>query len=271
MYNEEMSFSYAPARHASGVFLLVTLSMGLATCNNHCNPSKKALKPLIAIAHAGGEIHGETYTNSLEALNNSYAKGCRFFEIDFSWTSDDKLVAIHDWGYAWPRLFNQTGIPTLEEFLATKMLHGLTQLSFEQLDAWLEKHPEAFIVTDIKAHNLKGLAHIAKTSRVKHRYIPQVYHASEIDEAYRLSFQHLIWTLYVSGADDAAVLEVARKTRLFAITMPKERARKTTLAAQLQSMGMFTYAHTLNTMEEWQEMQSLGILGIYTDKLTHLK
>jgi glycerophosphoryl diester phosphodiesterase len=36
------------------------------------------------IAHAGGAINQQTYTNSLEALNANYAKGFRFFEIDLS-------------------------------------------------------------------------------------------------------------------------------------------------------------------------------------------
>ncbi len=51
--------------------------------------SKNALtepnvNPLIEIfiAHAGGAIDGYTYTNSLEALNSSYAAGCRLFEKD---------------------------------------------------------------------------------------------------------------------------------------------------------------------------------------------
>lgn len=49
------------------------------------------------IAHAGGEVDGQIYANSLESLNASYAKGYRYFEIDLSFTSDRQLVCIHDW------------------------------------------------------------------------------------------------------------------------------------------------------------------------------
>ncbi len=49
------------------------------------------------IAHAGGEIDGHTYTNSLEALNLNYKKGFRLFELDIHETSDHKYVAVHDW------------------------------------------------------------------------------------------------------------------------------------------------------------------------------
>ena len=51
------------------------------------------------IAHAGGEIDGYTYTNSLEAMNLSYSKGCKIFELDIIETSDGKLVAAHDWAH----------------------------------------------------------------------------------------------------------------------------------------------------------------------------
>ena len=45
------------------------------------------------IAHAGGEILGNTYTNSLEALNNSYKNGFRYFELDMIVTADNYIVA----------------------------------------------------------------------------------------------------------------------------------------------------------------------------------
>jgi arylsulfatase A-like enzyme len=49
------------------------------------------------VAHAGGGIKGRSYTNSLEALDENYRRGFRFFELDFNWTSDNQLVCIHDW------------------------------------------------------------------------------------------------------------------------------------------------------------------------------
>jgi glycerophosphoryl diester phosphodiesterase len=49
------------------------------------------------IAHAGGHIYGYKYTNSLEALENSYNNGFRFIELDFDWTQDNQIVLIHDW------------------------------------------------------------------------------------------------------------------------------------------------------------------------------
>lgn len=49
------------------------------------------------LAHALGGIDGQTYTNSKEAIENSYNKGVRLFEVDVKLTSDNKLVCVHGW------------------------------------------------------------------------------------------------------------------------------------------------------------------------------
>lgn len=47
------------------------------------------------IAHAGGQIDGHIYTNSLEALNNSYNEGAKIFELDIRETKDGYYVGKH--------------------------------------------------------------------------------------------------------------------------------------------------------------------------------
>ena len=49
------------------------------------------------IAHAGGIAKGETYTNSLEALDRSYKNGFRLFELDIIKTKDGHYVGYHNW------------------------------------------------------------------------------------------------------------------------------------------------------------------------------
>ncbi len=48
------------------------------------------------VAHAGGGFEERTYTNTLAALEHN-RDDYELFEIDFSWTSDDELVCLHDW------------------------------------------------------------------------------------------------------------------------------------------------------------------------------
>lgn len=78
------------------------------------------------IAHAGGAIEGNIYTNSLEALENAVARGYKYIEFDFIFTSDSVLVAAHSWSD-----FNKmTGLeergdsaPSLSEF-RMRRIHG---------------------------------------------------------------------------------------------------------------------------------------------------
>ncbi|PIE71308.1 MAG: hypothetical protein CSA22_03330 [Deltaproteobacteria bacterium] len=46
----------------------------------------------LRVAHAGGGIQSHTYTNAYEALNETYKKGVKYFELDFVFTSDRQRV-----------------------------------------------------------------------------------------------------------------------------------------------------------------------------------
>ncbi|MDR1719462.1 MAG: hypothetical protein LBR67_04985 [Dysgonamonadaceae bacterium] len=51
----------------------------------------------ILIAHAGGEIEGHIYTNSVEAVIQSISNQYKFIELDLRKTADNHIVALHDW------------------------------------------------------------------------------------------------------------------------------------------------------------------------------
>lgn len=101
------------------------------------------------IAHAGGKINGYFYTNSKEALDQSYKKGFRMFELDFLKTSDNKFVAAHDWE-SWAKHAKYTGTipPTHSEFLAHPIYDIFTPLDMDSVNLWFQNHPEAILVSD---------------------------------------------------------------------------------------------------------------------------
>ncbi len=148
-------------------------------------------KPLF-IAHASGGINGLTYLNSLEVLNYNYQLGHRYFEVDFNWTADGKLVLIHDWKFTYKRLFGiHTQIaPTKETFLNLKMNFEQTQLSLDQFAHWMETHPEAIVIADIKSgDNVKGLQQMLKAIKDPYqRIIPQIYRTKNYEKAKGLGF-----------------------------------------------------------------------------------
>lgn len=101
------------------------------------------------IAHAGGAIDGKQYTNSLEALNQSYAKGFRLFELDIIKTRDGIHVAAHDWPH-WRKItgFYGTMAPTHQEFMSQKIYDKYTPLDIEMINHWFSQHDDAFLITD---------------------------------------------------------------------------------------------------------------------------
>jgi glycerophosphoryl diester phosphodiesterase len=58
-------------------------------------PSILAERPVVL--HGFGYIDGHMVTNSIEAFLTNYDRGFRVFEVNLQMTSDDRLIARHDW------------------------------------------------------------------------------------------------------------------------------------------------------------------------------
>lgn len=221
------------------------------------------------VAHAGGKIRGLTYTNSRESLDKSYKKGLRLLEVDFIWTTDNKLVCLHSWDGFVNKFFN---VPvkqySYDEFANFKMIHGWQQLTPDILAEWMEKHPDAYIVTDIKGDNVEGLRILKEEyPHIQDRIIPQIYHMEEYEPIANMGYKNIIYTLYLSSkVSDEEILEFARENELFAITMPEKRAEGT-LPNLLKKEGILTYTHTINDKKTKKKLEQNGVYGFYTDEL----
>lgn len=101
------------------------------------------------IAHAGGQIDGKKYTDSLEALDYSYSKGLRLLELDIITTSDGYYVAAHDWK-TWAGMTGYAGDlpPSREVFLGKKIYGKYTPLDLRRINDWFGVHQDAILVTD---------------------------------------------------------------------------------------------------------------------------
>lgn len=80
------------------------------------------------IAHAGGGITVDgrqySYTNSREAVEQSYAAGHRVIELDFALTSDEYLVCTHDWADFHADPADRDVPVTKAEFMKSKPIGG---------------------------------------------------------------------------------------------------------------------------------------------------
>ncbi len=219
----------------------------------------KAYEP---VAHAGGAYKGLAYTNSLQALDENYAKGFRLFEIDFLTTSDGKLICRHDWNG-----FDAKNLPPayveIENY--NKDLH-YTPCNAESVIEWFALHKDAKLITDTKQANREDVLKPLAESKIAKQVVPQIYSPQEYEAAQLLGFDDVILTLYLYGGSDAELKDFLKTHKIFALTMPSEHVFKGR-ARKLQG-NYPIYAHTINDCMQIFVLRMLGANGVYTDSIS---
>ncbi|MDP8230935.1 MAG: glycerophosphodiester phosphodiesterase family protein [Candidatus Gorgyraea atricola] len=221
------------------------------------------------VAHGGGIVYGIAGSNSLEALNHNYKKGFMFFELDFEWTTDEEMVLIHDWDFFVNELFSvEEKRYSLEEFRKFKMVKDLTQLPIDDLIIWMTSHSDAYVVTDIKKDNIRGLEEIfSDYPAVRDNFIPQIYSFEEYQKVKDIGFKHIILTLYASDYSNEEVIDFLTSNKVSALTMRDNKATKRFIK-ELDELDIFTFVHTVNDIDLKNELAELGVDGFYTDSLS---
>ena len=225
------------------------------------------LKAPRLIAHAGGEVYGIRLTNSLQALDNSYKKGFRFFEVDISNTSDGVPVLVHDWGNTnWFRNVKYSTEPaSYKEFKSSKTILGLKLMDLEMLADWLSKHKDSHVITDIKDDNMGLLRTMAeKYPRVTGQVIPQIYSFDEYDTVRDMGYEHIILTLYKLKAPADEIIAFCNSHELFGMTMSVDRCSPDYLM-QFKGLKVPMFAHTVNDYNTYVKVRDNGIYGVYAD------
>lgn len=225
----------------------------------------------LLIAHAGGGIDNQNYSNSLEALELNYAQGFRYFEIDFSWTSDRQLVCLHDWGKRFKKVFGfKTKQPlNYEQFsqllINTKGLHPCTPKS---LETWLNNHPDVKIITDVKYDNLKAIKKLSQEHPfLSQHLIPQFYQPEEYVLLKDKGFKQLIWILYQFNGKLSVVPSQVKSMDLLAISMRASQAKKK-FAQKLIDNNQRIFVYTINDEKKMNKLvKKHHVSGIYTDFL----
>lgn len=216
------------------------------------------------VAHAAGAIYGYRRTNSREALDESFRNGFLYFELDFERTSDGEIVLIHDWNSMAERMFGQARQLTLEEFRTSDTFMDLTVMDLNDLLQWLRRHPDCFVITDIRPDNLSVLKEISESAGDQtSQFIPQAYSFEEYRSIENLGYEKIILTLY-SMTDLSDVTGFAREEHPWAVTIPEEKLDEN-LVEELSGLGIRTFAHTVNTLDTWEYWHEFGLYGIYTD------
>jgi len=217
------------------------------------------------IAHAGGSLRGMTYTNALEALEQNFARGTRWFEVDFLGAADGGVWAVHDWHEAHDRL----GIPLDSNGLGLAHEQPSSApyriASLEETLAWFAAHPEARMITDTKGDNLALLSRLATESpELRARIHPQIYFIGEYAQARDGGFGAPIFTTYRSQYPWWTLHRFVRGHRVLAVTVTLAETQEA-CAALCGTVPLLT--HTVNDRSEEEALMRAGIAGVYTDEL----
>lgn len=226
-------------------------------------------RPLIH--HAGGQIDGNTYTNSLEAVENTLSRGEAFIELDFRYTGDGHLVCAHAWYDVYPENY----MPTLEEFLATRIQGKYTPLTAGDVISLMAANPQMHLVTDMKEEGslipvITELTELAQGDpEILDRFVIQLYTGREKEElqaVYPFHDSQFLFTTYQWGQWQHEVAAICNEENISVITVPYGEMSDED-AALMASLGFTVYEFTVNRADYAALSQTRGISGFYTDCL----
>jgi hypothetical protein len=159
--------------------------------------------PYRYIAHAGGIYDGMAYTNTLEALDSSYGKGFKLFELDLLLTADNRIVAFHDWAL-WQFLTGYEGDipPTLDVFKSFPVCGTLTPLSMSDIVSWFSLHGDAVLITD----KIEDYAKLASEFPFPDRLMVEVFSVIEYADAYHAGIKYPLLSVEWAKKDASRVV-----------------------------------------------------------------
>lgn len=219
------------------------------------------------IAHALGALDGRIYRNDAEALQASYARGVRAFEVDLAFTRDDSLVATHDWE-RWNRVLRLTR-PRYAAFMRPRP--GSTPLDARALLRWLDAHPDAWLVLDTKDDmrgSLRALVRAAgRDAPALRRIVPQLYGPPDLETAEGVyPWSSYVYTLYRTRSTDAQVRRFAAANRIPVVALGMWQVPSRALD-QLRPPNGTLYVYTVNDSGAYCALRGAGVDGVYTDSL----
>ena len=230
------------------------------------------------IVHAGGVTQGKRYTNTLDALEDSVRREAKWVEIDFSWTSDNHLVLLHDWNECFKWLapsWKYDRVPTLAEFKKLTYVRGWTQMDFFDLTQWLLINKDIKIITDVKDRETEAIEYILNSSKgVTRNFIFQIYAIEDCLLIKEEKDLPIILSLYKYDCDFfveekfSAIKYLLREYPGVMITLPFDWVKRSVEWANfIKNSGYLWFTHPVNSIDNLSDFLKIGGYGVYSSFL----
>ena len=214
------------------------------------------------IAHAGGGIDQNTYTNSLEAVNLSISKGFKLIEIDLRETKDKYFVGVNTWQkYKKDNLFEKDDINDeplyLKEFKKIKILNKYTPLTVNEINKIFTENSDLILVTD-KTNNFRKIN--SDFFFDKKRIIVEIFGKKNYFKSIK---RGIINPMFAASSDD---YDFIIKNNIKLITAhSKDIINNEEIYKKLISHGVKILAYSSSNKKFIEENLDNTFSGIYTD------
>jgi glycerophosphoryl diester phosphodiesterase len=216
------------------------------------------------IAHAGGQIDGLRYTNSLEALELAYKNGLRLFEFDLVHTSDGRLVAAHDWDRWRDATGSEISVPSHQQFKENLLHEKYRTLDLSDLERWFARRTDSYLVTD-KVMDFEALL---DGFSFRDRLIVEVFSVDEyhraLDEGVNYPMLSLRAAIINDGKDKVITLFRTQPVKFVAVSS-KIVGRNQGLLARLRRNHTCVYVFTSNESSFLKSTYDGLVYGAYAD------
>lgn len=208
--------------------------------------------PVKTIMHAMGSVNGQVYSNSKEAFLANYANGHRFFEVDFSYTSDKKMVLWHNWKANRINSTTKAGyVPTHKEFMSKKVFDKYTPLDLEALLKLMDDYPDAYIFMDTK---LTGASDVRKQ------------YNTIVSTAKNMGLSHVLdrMVVMIYNKNMYTVVNNIHHFKQYVFMMYKTFDKAPT-ASQVRSIASFCYANSIEYISMWDSWWKPSFMDIASE------
>lgn len=242
-------------------------------------------------AHALGNYHGYTMTNSKEALLNSYKTGFRFFEVDIQRTSDGHFVAYHLWSKNDAERLEipfdeQNPVPDLKTFCSYRYLTGrfkggLSPLTIDDIFDFMRARRDVTVMFDFLAgyvdrdnpELMKQLADtFAQNPDISDRSTVETYSLKNARALYGAGFPHIQpWIDLPENSEPGFqnikdIMAFLKTHNLKNVSMSPERIiRNPAEISELKTLGVRIFSPGWNTSKSLKEANRIGIDIATTD------
>lgn len=211
------------------------------------------------MAHAFGGFEGKTYCNTVAAFENAVKNGYRYFEVDLSYTNDERLVLCHGWSKA---NCKHTGFEYSPDFadmpysrIMKMKVHGHEIIDAREFYKIVKKYPE--YTFEIDFHNINGedikkrirslLEDFEHDTDALDRLLIQAYSEQmylDMDEVYHFKHYQYLVGKNIGRLNDIITFCIDHGICVLAM---RDNLAKPSMVKKIKNAGIYVMCYTVNS------------------------